>query len=153
MTKKKYDTAHKIEVGHKGLNQQVGEIKLASTKEVSPENFAHWRLEFICQLRGFKKRLLRHFDLEEEGGFMQDVLSAAPESQPRVSVLKAEHRQFSKSLEKIMDSLKAMHKKDSEKLEQTRIDLNEILATLQKHEEEEHRLLQRTCFREYGGPA
>lgn len=151
MTKKRYDTAHKIEEGHKGLNQKMGGIKLASMKEVSSEDFANWRLEFIWQLRDFKNCLLRHFDLEEDGGFMKDVLSAAPESQPKVNVLKAEHRQFSKSLEKIMDTLKAMHKKDSEKLEQTRIELNEILATLLKHEEEEHRLLQRTYFREYDG--
>jgi len=153
MTKHQIEIANQVEEEHKGINQDIGEIKLAVMQEVSPEDFANWRLEFIWQLRDFKNRLLRHFDLEEEGGFMKDVLSAAPESQPKVRELKAEHRQFSKSLEKIIDTLKAMHKKDSEKLEQTRIDLNEILATLQKHEEEEHRLLQRTYFREYGGPS
>jgi len=153
MTKRKLEIANQVEEEHKGINQDIGEIKLAVMKEVSPEDFANWRLEFIWQLRDFKNRLLRHFDLEEEGGFMKDVLSAAPESQPKVSELKAEHRQFSKSLEKIMHTLKAMHKKDSEKLEQTRIELDEIIATLQKHEEEEHRLLQRTYFREYGGPS
>ena len=153
MTQKELGVAHKVEEEHKGLNQQMGEIKMESMKEVSPEEFSNWRLELIWHLRDFKNRLLRHFDLEEEGGFMKDALSAAPESQPKVSELKAEHRQFSKSLEKIIDTLQAMHKKDSEKLEQTRIKLNEFIATLRKHEEEEQRLLQRTYFREYGEPS
>lgn len=150
MVKNKLEIAHEIEEEHQGLNQQMGVLKLASMQEVSPEDFANWRLEFIWQLRDFKNRLLRHFDLEEEGGFMKDVLKTAPESQSTVRKLKAEHKQLSIRLEEIMENLKAMHKKDSEKLAQIRIELNEILATLRKHEEEEHRLLQRTYFREYG---
>ncbi len=45
--------------------------------------------------------------------FMSDVLSVAPEKKSKVNVLKAEHRQFSKSLEEIMNALKGMHKKRS----------------------------------------
>lgn len=44
---------------------------------------------------------------------MSDVLSVAPEKKSKVSELKAEHRQFSKSLEEIMNALKGMHKKRS----------------------------------------
>ena len=153
MTQKELGVAHKVEEEHKGLSQQMGEIKMESVKEVSPEDFPNWRLELIWHLRDFKNRLLRHFDLEEEGGFMKDVLSTAPESQPKVSELKAEHRQFSRKLEEIMNALKGMHKKDSEKLDKVRNKLNEFIATLRKHEEEEHRLLQRTYFREYGEPS
>ncbi len=80
-----------------------------------------------------------------------DVLSVAPEKKSKVSELKAEHRQFSKSLEEIMNALKGMHKKDSEKLAQIQIRLDEIRITIRQHEEEEHRLLQRAYYREYGG--
>ncbi len=77
---------------------------------------------------------------------MSDVLSVAPEKKSKVSELKAEHRQFSKSLEEIMNALKGMHKKDPDKLEQIRIRLDEIIITIRQHEEEEHRRFAKSVF-------
>ncbi len=82
---------------------------------------------------------------------MSDVLSVAPEKKSKVSELKAEHRQFSKSLEEIMNALIVMHKKDPDKLEQIRIRLDEIIITIRQHEEEQHCLLQRAYSCEYAG--
>ncbi len=82
---------------------------------------------------------------------MSDVLSVAPEKKSKVSELKAEHRQFSKSLEEIMNTLKGMHKKDPEKLEQIRIRLDEIIITIRQHERRSIAVLQRAYSCEYGG--
>lgn len=151
MTQKKSDVARRVEEDHKSINQEVQKLKISMKKEFEPEDFSNWRLEFIWQLRDFKNRLLKHFDLEEEGGFMRDVLNVAPHSAGKVNQLKDEHDQIILDLDDILAKLKSMQEKDLSELENIRTSLNEIISDLRKHENEEHILLQRAYYREFGG--
>jgi hypothetical protein len=138
---------------HELLNEELGKLKIIIWQEVSEKDFSDWRLDCLWQLRDFQNCLLKHFDLEEEGGFMADVLRRASHEERKLVELKAEHKQILALLEEILGSLKDVSAKDVAQLQHIRARANELIQILREHENEEHRLLQRTYYREYGGPA
>jgi hemerythrin-like domain-containing protein len=131
----------------------MGKLQIALQQNVSAKEFADWRLGFLWQMRDFKNKLLKHFDLEEEGGFMGDVVAAAPHSEGKVRQLRNEHAQIILTLDDILACLKNIKYTESERLKAIRENIDELVANLRQHEEDEHRLMQRTYYREYGGPA
>lgn len=153
MSKDKIDVAKKVEKEHVHLNKAFGEIKLTIMQEVTAEEFQNWRLEFLWQVRDFKNSLLKHFDLEEEGGFMRDVLKAAPHTGNKIEELKKEHVEIIEALDKIIDQIKLTPEKDGDKLNAIRMGINEMMSTLCNHENQENDLMQRAYYREFGGPA
>jgi hemerythrin len=153
MARKKSEVALQVEKDHEGLNQDMGALKMTLMKEIAAKDFPNWRLEFIWQLRDFKNRLLKHFDLEEEGGFMEEVLSVAPHTERKVKVLKEEHEQFVVELDEILTAIKGMQEKNNEELDSIRNRLTELISALRQHEAEENQLMQTAYFQEYGGPA
>ncbi|HEX9652199.1 MAG TPA: hemerythrin domain-containing protein [bacterium] len=138
---------------HEILNQEMGKLKIIIWQEIADRDFADWRLDCMWQLRDFRNCLLKHFDLEEEGGFMVDLLRVAAHEEHKINELKNEHDKMIALLDEILNSFKELQAKDSARLEKSRTSVNELIQMLRKHENEEHNLLQRTYYREYGGPA
>ena len=93
---KSSDLSLQVEKEHEHLRRELEELQASSSTQASGEQFAQWRLELIWQVRDFKNALLKHFDLEEEGGFMRDVRKMVPNSDPQVQELLAEHREMVK---------------------------------------------------------
>ena len=153
MIEAKSKAVSRVEEEHQQLKQEMAVLKLFAMREVLNEDFDDWRLEFVWQLRDFKNRLLKHFDLEEEGGFMHEVLAVSPQSQHDVEQLKDEHLAFSKEMDRVIESVRSMRVRNPELLQLVRVNLNEIILNLRNHENDEHRLIQRAFYREYGGPA
>jgi len=153
MTLPKLETALEVERDHKHLTEQMAKFRLFTRSEPEPEHYSRWRLEFLWQLRDFKNRLLKHFDLEEEGGFMQDVMAVAPHCERQINALKKEHERIPILMDGILMQLKAMREMDSDKLQQIQDRIAEIMGTLREHENQEHKLIQNAYYSEYGGPA
>ncbi|MFQ5823029.1 MAG: hemerythrin domain-containing protein [bacterium] len=153
MPLKKSDIASQIEKEHECIKRDMVDIKMDVMKEVSPKNFPDWRLEFIWRLRDFKTHLLKHFDLEEEGGFMNEILSEAPEAMNQVKKLEAEHGQIVSDLDRILSDLKEMQEKDISKLDGIRNCVIQLISTIRAHETAEDNLIQTVYYQEYGYPA
>jgi hypothetical protein len=138
---------------HKMLNEEMGKLKIIIWREISDKDFSDWRLDCLWHLRDFRNCLLKHFDLEEEGGFMADVLRVAAHEIHKINELKSEHDKMIALLDAILNSFKELQARDPARLEKIRASVNELIHILREHENEEHRLLQRTYYREYGEPA
>lgn len=153
MPLKKTDIASQIEKEHECIKRDMGDIKMAVMEKVSLKNFPDWRLEFIWRLRDFKTHLLKHFDLEEEGGFMNEILSEAPETVNQIKKLEAEHSQIVSELDDILADLKEMHEKEIPKLEDIRNRVTQLMSTIRNHETAENNLIQKVYYQEYGYPS
>lgn len=153
MAEVKSSVAAELEVEHRGLNRDIAFIKSALPSEDEDIDFGHWRLKFLWQLRDFKNRLLKHFDLEELGGFMSEVLTLKPEYTPRVDALKSEHEDVSRQIDDLVERIKNMTRFKKADMKNLRIKVNDLMMTLSHHENEEHELLQRAYYRDYGGGA
>jgi hemerythrin-like domain-containing protein len=153
MPLKKSDVASQIEKEHECIKRDMGDIKMAIMEEVSPKNFPDWRLEFIWRLRDFKNHLLKHFELEEDGGFMAEILSESPEAMNQVKKLEAEHGQIVSELDAILADLKKIHEKEMPKLEDIRSRVIQLMTTIRNHEAAENELIQTVYYQEYGYPS
>ena len=152
MERDETEVAKKIAKEHESIRRYIGALNLLEMTEVDAKEFFDWKLEFIWQLRDFKNRLLKHFDLEEEGGFMEDIVKVAPHLSRKVSGLKVEHDQILMSLDEILFKLKRMKKKNDTELEQVQFELNDVITSLRDHENEENILMQQAYYREFGSP-
>jgi hemerythrin-like domain-containing protein len=62
--------------------------------------------QLTCSLASIRKRVLDHFRLEEEGGYMKQVLEERPFLERTVEKLLQEHGALAASLETILEELR-----------------------------------------------
>lgn len=153
MSLERLKIAKEVEKEHVQLNKQMGELKTIIFGEVEEEGFAEWRLHFLWKLRDFKNALLKHFDLEEEGGFMHEVLKAAPQEANKVESLMLEHEEMIASIDTVLEGLKALDAVDRVKLNHIKNDINQLVLELGAHENKENHLMQVAYYRDFGYPA
>ncbi len=153
MSLKKSDIAVQIEQEHACLKRDMVDIKETVTREVAEKEFPDWKLEFMWRLRDFKNHLSKHFDLEEEGGFMKEILTEKPEAMSKVKKLEAEHNQILSDLDGILKDLKMMDVRDFSKIEDIRNRVTQLVSTIHAHESAEQELMQAVYCQEYGYPS
>ncbi len=112
MPHKKTTIAKQVEQEHACLKRDIGIIKKEVVREVLSEDFSEWRLEFMWRLRDLRNHLCKHFDLEEEGGFMSEIMEEVPEAIHKVRQLETEHGEILSNLDDILSNLKAIQAKD-----------------------------------------
>ncbi len=152
MTDRKSSIAAQVEREHACLKRDMGDIQENIMQEVSDEEFADWRLEFMWRLRDFRNHLCKHFDLEEEGGFMTEIKEEAPEAIKKVEELETAHGQILIDLDEILAELKSIETKKVEELESIKGRVRKLISTFRAHESAENELMQRVYCQEYGYP-
>lgn len=153
MSKKKSSISSKVLDEHNVLKEQINSISNNIESEIPDDKYEEWRLEFIWQLRDFRNHCLKHFDFEELGGFMKEVLNDAPETKGLVKKLEQQHEVIIKELDGILNDLKSLEQKDKEKFDAFRSDIKHLIIKLKAHEKAENDLIQKVYSQEYGYPA
>ncbi len=142
MTDKKSSIAAQVEQEHACLKRDMGDIEEDVMQEVSDEEFADWRLEFMWRLRDLRNHLCKHFDLEEEGGFMTEIKEEAPEAIKKVEELETAHGQILIDLDEILAELKSIETKKVEELVSIKGRVRKLMNTLRAHESAENEMMQ-----------
>ena len=153
MSEEKSKITSKVLEEHNILKENINTLSKNIEKDVPDDKYEEWRLEFMWQLRDFRNHCLKHFDFEELGGFMKDVLNDAPETKTVVGKLEEEHTKIIKELDSILDDLKLLEKKEPEKLNNLKSDVKHLIIKLKAHEKAENDLIQKVYSQEYGYPA
>ncbi len=149
MAEKKSSIASRIEEEHASLRQLMETITKTVKKE--PEgDFSEWKLDLIWTLRDFQNELVKHFDHEEDGGFMDDVIRRAPQESGTAEVLEHEHRDFLDELDGITDVLKKMNQNNQTALPSVRERVLALIQKLHEHEASERDLMYRVYFQDIG---
>jgi hypothetical protein len=117
MSLKESEIAERIREEHERIKQQMQKVNTMINAHVSQEGFPKWRLDLLWLLREFKNDLHKHFDLEEEGGFMNEVVKLAPQYLKAVRRLETEHEAMIIYLDEILIALKKLSQQDDMKLE------------------------------------
>ncbi|MFQ5652385.1 MAG: hypothetical protein ACE5IY_20840 [bacterium] len=153
MSFKKSDIAIQVEKEHECIKRDMRLLEETFAQGEQAEEFAEWRLEYMWRLRDFRLHLLKHFDLEEEGGFMQEILERAPEVHGKLRQLEMEHEKIVTDLDAILSALKTMAFRNESKLEGIRSQVLQLLSDIRTHEAAENELIQTIYCQEYGYPA
>ncbi len=153
MTTQKSDLARQIEQEHACLKRDMGDIENAFDKVYFVHDFTEWRIEYTWRLRDLRLHLLKHFDLEEEGGFMQELLEQTPEMGGKINTLKLEHTKIVTNLDAILTLLRDMQYKSEPVLLQIKQHVSRLINDIRRHEEAESELIQLAYCQEYGYPS
>ncbi|MCB0277652.1 MAG: hemerythrin domain-containing protein [Calditrichaeota bacterium] len=143
--------AREIQEEHDRMKAEMAKISGMMAETITGDNFTEWRRGFLFLLRDFENDLQKHFDLEEEGGFMADVLAAHPENEFSVNKLEHEHQEMTDMLIAILGDLKAIEVPDE--LEEKNIfeRVRELITLLEAHEHAEGELLTSVYYTDDGG--
>ncbi len=152
MVSKKLEVEKQLIKEHKELNRDIGELKLTIMESVSAEDFPDWRIQFIGKLQDLKQKLTSHFEFEEQGGFMTEVIDEAPQLLNQVNELEIEHKQILANLVGAVKVFKKLDVKDDLEFQDILNRVSRIMNELHNHEMTENELLQSAFYRELGSP-
>ena len=153
MTAKKTKATVQVEKEHELIKTNLHEINETIGKDLAGKDFSEWKLDFMWKLRDFRNTLEKHFDFEEESGFIQEIVDRAPETLNHAKELKKEHGEIVQVLDTIITELKSMDYLQEEKLLQIREQVATFVASIREHENAENELVQKVYCQEYGYPS
>ena len=139
-----------IQEEHDSLKETMAAIRSDLESDEREADFSNWRLNFVWRLRDFQNALLKHFDLEEDGGFMQELVAVSPGCTARVALLKQEHEDIIPRLNELTDELKEMTSRQPITLNRIAAGLIDLFDLLERHEAAERELIQDVYFQDIG---
>jgi len=102
-------------------------------------------------IKSFQRHLDRVISIEDEGGYMADVLDAKPYMQDRIDQLTRDHARFRERLQKLMPELNDIKEWEEPRFAQVCNDLRSLIADIDRHNEQEVELLQESMLVDDGG--
>ena len=150
MPKHSQQLATRIQDEHARLEQIIRQIKDELKRPINVTGFADWRLKFVWKIRDFQNELMKHFDLEEDGGFMEDVISRAPRFAPQIKSLEHEHVDAVERLDRITAALKQLSAFDGQAWSEISDEIMSLFDSLEEHEAAERELILEVYFQDIG---
>lgn len=102
-------------------------------------------------IKSFQRHLTRVLSIEEEGGYMADVMESKFYFQDRIDRLATEHAQFRDRLRKLMPELNDIKEWEEPRFERVCAELRTLIADVDRHNEREIELLQECMLMDDGG--
>jgi hypothetical protein len=102
-------------------------------------------------IKSYKRHLERVLTLEENGGFMAEVLEARPYWQQRIDGLAADHTWFRNRLQTLISELNSISEWEEPRFDKACEDLAELLDAVDVHNALEIELLQEALLFDDGG--
>lgn len=102
-------------------------------------------------LRSFCRHLERLMNFEEEGGYLPTVVTARPNWEHRVDLLRAEHQKLRDHIHRLSPQIDDEGVWQSERFDSACLAIRELLAEVDRHDRDEITLLQETLTMDEGG--
>jgi hypothetical protein len=102
-------------------------------------------------IKSFQRHLERLMRIEEEGGYMSEVLDAKPHLQPRVEKLATDHARFRHRLGQLLPELNDIKDWEEQRFEQVCGEVRSLLDRIDRHDLCEIELMQESLLTDDGG--
>lgn len=102
-------------------------------------------------IKSFQRHLDRVLSIEDEGGYMTDVLECKPYMEERIYQLARDHVRFRERLRKLIPELNDIKEWDEPRFEAVCEDLRSLIASIDRHNAQEVELLQESMLVDDGG--
>jgi hemerythrin-like domain-containing protein len=102
-------------------------------------------------IKSFQRHLDRLISVEEEGGYMADVVASRPHFQERVESLAGEHKTLRDRLRKLKAEFNDIKEWEEPRFEQACEELRHLLNDVDRHDLQEVELLQESLLMDDGG--
>ncbi|TWT87574.1 hypothetical protein Mal64_31160 [Pseudobythopirellula maris] len=102
-------------------------------------------------LQSFCRHMERLMAIEEEGGYLSDIVEQRPRCENRVVTLATDHRRFRERILLLKPRLEAMAHADPVQFEAACEEIRELLDEVDRHDRAEIELLQEMMLTDVGG--
>lgn len=102
-------------------------------------------------IKSFQRHFERVVSIEDEGGYMRDVLEYKPYMEERIEQLARDHVRFRDRLRKLIPQLNDIKEWEEPRFEEVCEDLRSLIAAIDRHNEQEVELLQESMLVDDGG--
>jgi hemerythrin-like domain-containing protein len=102
-------------------------------------------------IKSFQRHLDRVLSIEDEGGYMKDVLECKPYMEERIDQLARDHVRFRERLRKLIPELNDIKEWDEPRFDAVCEDLRSLIASIDRHNAQEVELLQESMLVDDGG--
>ena len=102
-------------------------------------------------IKSFQRHLDRVISIEDEGGYMADVVDAKPYMDERIDQLARDHVRFRERLRKLIPELNDIKEWEEPRFKKVCDNLRELIADIDRHNEQEVELLQESMLVDDGG--
>ena len=150
MTVKKKTITQMMLEEHHCMKRDRRTLDREFTKVITDDNFHDWKMKFLWRLRDYRFHLAKHIDMEEDGGYMRDIIEEAPEHEGHVNTLHLEHEKLVHQLDDLIDELKPLEHAEKSVLDGIEIHLKDLLKALDNHAANENKLIYDVHFQDYG---
>lgn len=132
---------HSLIEEHGHLSEEIGDLRRwwQEVADLGKPRFG----EMAHRVRTLQRSLERHFEQEELGGYLGNVLECFPEMAEEVGLLHDQHEQFSKTLRSLVSRLES-ETPPFESWQHAGREFEGFLAELSRHESRENAALQST---------
>jgi len=130
---------------HQLLRADLSCLRTAASPETNPTPDAELRVVLRQGLARLQEKLRQHFAFEEEGGFLEPVITARPGLSRTVFRLLRQHAEIIVELEHLESGFDT-----AASLVQVRASVLRIIEVVDKHEVEETDLLQQALLEDLG---
>ncbi len=111
--------------------------------ENKPEgDLTAWQKDMQKQCTELYDHLKKHFELEENGGFMTPVIEENPSKESTVQALKEEHQILLDDLDTLTQKMCSIPPSDCDACEQLCESFQQLVKALRKHERIEDQMIQ-----------
>jgi hypothetical protein len=140
-----------IEKDHEALQHAMKELEVAFDDNPSPVDFLNWKLQRLWQLRDFNNQIQKHFDLEENDGYNEELIRIAPHLFGQIEHLEEDHLKISTDLNHIIQVLKQVDRVESAKIDRVKVRVKRLVRYIHEHEDAELRINQDAYYQDIGG--
>jgi hypothetical protein len=102
-------------------------------------------------IKSFQRHFERVISIEEEGGYMADVLDAKPYLQERIELLAGDHTRFRQRLRRLMPELSDIKEWEEPRFDEVCGELRALLDDVDAHDAREVELMQESLLLDDGG--
>jgi iron-sulfur cluster repair protein YtfE (RIC family) len=133
------------------LGSVEGDISLGFSAMASDGARSRARAEVLELLGELEIRLTEHFAHEEQAGFLENALQAAPRLSRRAGHLKGAHEKLSSLLNRLTERAERAAVDDDEAWRAIAAQFESFRERLRDHEHEEDELIQQALLDDLGG--
>jgi hypothetical protein len=102
-------------------------------------------------IKSFQRHLERVISIEEEGGYMVEVIEAKPHFQNRIDQLAGHHARFRSRLLRLIRELNDINEWEEPRFDEVCENLKNLLDDVDRHDLQEVELLQESLLMDDGG--
>jgi hemerythrin-like domain-containing protein len=142
--------ANQLKKEHAYINEIIKKIeKLVAV--IGPQRPAlEWGSSLLENLSSLREHLEKHFEFEEMGGFMEEVMKALPNISPQVESLRRDHQILAFEINDLYRRAERLILNSGPTSREIGEDIKHFLHSLHKHERKENELILRVFLDDVG---